>query len=103
MKTINDFKGTKGEFRLNDSGTGLEILIKKDMLAAEIMIPFIFTSKDIEEAKANVKLFAASKDLLEACLLHINAVDNKPGDDLGQRAIAEAQIKMRKAIEKALK
>jgi len=98
MKTLADFKGTEGKAWIEKIKSGGDFSHRIYFGLDEVAC---VCNTNMSEADAT--LLAASKDLLEACLLHINAVDNKPGDDLGQRAIADAQIKMREAIEKAIK
>lgn len=46
-------------------------------------------------------LMAASHDLMDGCRALLYAVDNSPGDDLGQRARAEAFLAIRDAVARA--
>lgn len=53
------------------------------------------------EREENKNLREINAALLAACKAIAHAIDNKPGNDLGQLAMADALIAMRAAIAKA--
>lgn len=64
MKTINDFKGTKGDFNISEAFLRIEIVNELGHLAGECRFPPDAPVNYVKEFQANAKLFAASKDLL---------------------------------------
>lgn len=67
MKTLLDFKGTQGEFNIrpvDDNDFCFEI-----GESPTYAIAAIYVCKNASEAKANAKLFANSKKVLEALIL----------------------------------
>lgn len=70
MKTIKDFKGTEGKFSVKENGgnPGMRIIDEHGNSIGDAHWPEIRQNDPqdkVLEAKANAKLFAASKDLLE--------------------------------------
>jgi hypothetical protein len=73
MKTMNDFKGTQGEFKIDEYFINQDECIEIYGTGSKIIARFLnhnFNSNITpEESEANAKLFAASRKLLEACIL----------------------------------
>lgn len=64
MKTMNDFKGTKGELEIS----GNKIQVNPDDPMTTSTVAMMFGSMALPESQANAKLFANSKKALEALI-----------------------------------
>lgn len=64
MKTMEDFKGTKGNFEVN--GNKIQVNPNNPMETSTVCM--LFGSPSLPEAQANAKLFANSKNVLQAAI-----------------------------------
>ena len=106
MKTMKDFKGTKGEFKFtpyfntqNDHEFALGSIESDDETFVAQIWNDLYSE---EEAQANAKLFAASKKLLEV-LVEARELDfgGEPKTPMGH-AIKEYLIKVEQVINEVL-
>lgn len=106
MKTLEDFKGTKGSFAVKEGGAnpGARII---DSLGNSIgdahwgeLSPESIDDR-VKEAQANAKLFAASKDLLKVVLDLVNTCESGSPISLIE-TIGRINNDAKEAIKKAL-
>lgn len=90
-----EFKGTKGKWTYSEQqGKPGHCFVAQ--VFAELSVAEITPRDNQDEATANAKLMAASKDLLKCCLDFVEKVDS------GKARSTKSYAQMNKAIKKAL-